>query len=155
MIKKMMIGFAVLLMLLVLVFTFSLWRQAVGSRSMEVSAGLLEGRLQSCPASPNCVSSQASAEDSHYIAPVQDSDGSRWSALPAILDGIAGVTRISLEDTYGHYTFQTPLLGFVDDVEFLNSPEEGVIHVRSASRVGYSDMNANRKRIESLRSILE
>ena len=45
-------------------------------------------------------------------------------------------------------------MGFVDDVEFLKAEDEGLIHVRSASRVGRSDMNANRTRIEEIRSQL-
>lgn len=33
---------------------------------------------------------------------------------------------------------------FVDDVEFLAYPGEGVIHVRSASRIGRSDLGGGR-----------
>ena len=43
---------------------------------------------------------------------------------------------------------------YVDDVEFLEDPSEGVTHVRSASRLGYSDLGANRSRIENIRSLI-
>jgi uncharacterized protein (DUF1499 family) len=43
---------------------------------------------------------------------------------------------------------------FVDDVEFLFDDTNKKIHVRSASRVGYSDMGVNRKRVEELRKLL-
>ena len=41
--------------------------------------------------------------------------------------------------------------GFIDDVEFRLSPNEGVIHVRSASRSGLHDLGVNRRRVERLR----
>ena len=50
--------------------------------------------------------------------------------------------------------FTTSVMGFVDDVEFLNEPANGQMSVRSASRVGYSDLGANRKRIEAIRTAL-
>lgn len=42
-------------------------------------------------------------------------------------------------------------LGFVDDLAFRLCPERGVIHVRSASRLGYHDLGVNRSRVEALR----
>jgi uncharacterized protein (DUF1499 family) len=44
------------------------------------------------------------------------------------------------------------LMGFVDDVEFYVDPAEKVVQVRSASRLGESDLGVNRKRIEAIRS---
>jgi uncharacterized protein (DUF1499 family) len=46
-------------------------------------------------------------------------------------------------------------MGFVDDVEFLADRASGVVHVRSASRLGRRDFGVNRARIEELRAILE
>jgi uncharacterized protein (DUF1499 family) len=45
-------------------------------------------------------------------------------------------------------------MGYVDDVEFLAAPEQNIVHVRSASRLGYSDMGVNRERIETIRSLM-
>jgi uncharacterized protein (DUF1499 family) len=45
-------------------------------------------------------------------------------------------------------------LGFVDDVSFELDAEAGVIHMRSASRVGYWDMGQNRKRLEKIRQLM-
>jgi uncharacterized protein (DUF1499 family) len=39
----------------------------------------------------------------------------------------------------------------VDDLEFRLIPEEHIIDVRSASRVGYWDLGANRRRVERIR----
>ena len=46
------------------------------------------------------------------------------------------------------------LLGFVDDLELHLRPIENIIAVRSASRLGYSDLGVNRRRVESLRASL-
>ena len=46
-------------------------------------------------------------------------------------------------------------MGYVDDVEFLVNPTENVIDVRSASRLGQSDLGVNRQRIEQIRKLLQ
>jgi uncharacterized protein (DUF1499 family) len=40
----------------------------------------------------------------------------------------------------------------VDDVEFLLGDGTRTIHVRSVSRVGYSDFGVNRRRVEEIRT---
>ena len=59
------------------------------------------------------------------------------------------------QENYVHIIAISKLLGFVDDVEFLMIPDEGIIEMRSQSRVGYSDMGANRKRMEWFRDQLQ
>ena len=59
---------------------------------------------------------------------------------------------ISQEDNYLHATFTSKLFRFVDDVELLLDGDK--VHVRSVSRVGYSDLGANRKRVEAIRAAL-
>ncbi|MEX1198641.1 MAG: DUF1499 domain-containing protein [Pseudohongiellaceae bacterium] len=109
-----------------------------------------DGRLSPCPDSPNCVSS-FSGEERHAIEPLQ-------ADLAAIRDVIGGLDNADVVSSDGeHYLraeFTTRIIGFVDDVEFLHDPAQGVTHVRSASRVGYSDLGANRQRIERLRQRL-
>lgn len=151
----MLIGIVIFLILAVLLLTGLTYNLARSSRSMQVTSGHDGDQLPPCPDSPNCVSSQAPVSNSHYIAPLGNADGNTWQVLLAALDTLEGAKLISLESDYAYYTFQTPLMGFVDDVEFLNAPGQGVIHVRSASRVGRSDMNANRNRVELIRSRLK
>ncbi len=57
------------------------------------------------------------------------------------------------EEAYWHVEFRSRVFRFVDDVEFLFGPAGRQIHVRSASRVGYSDFGANRRRIEEIRAL--
>jgi len=54
-------------------------------------------------------------------------------------------------DDYLYAVFTTPLFGFCDDVEFFVAADDGVVHVRSQSRLGYGDGGVNRKRVEAIR----
>jgi uncharacterized protein (DUF1499 family) len=49
--------------------------------------------------------------------------------------------------------FRTPLMRYVDDVEFFF--DGALVHVRSCSRLGRRDFGANRKRVERLRALIE
>ena len=114
--------------------------------------GLHDGRLAACPDSPNCVCSQ-DAEAAHAIAPLafRGSAADAMRALKQVLAGQPLVRVITEAPNYLHAEFRTPLCRFVDDVEFLVVEKAHVIHVRSASRVGYSDLGTNRRRVEALR----
>ena len=111
--------------------------------------GVKDGRLARPKRTPNCVSSQADPADrEHYISPIK---GEIFRVRQAV-ESMPGATVIEEKADYLYAEYRTPLLRFVDDVEFLLA--EGVIHVRSASRLGRRDFGVNRKRIESLRRIL-
>ena len=114
--------------------------------------GLHDGRLAACPSSPNCVCSQ-NADAAHAIAPLafRGSAAAAMRALQQVLASQPRVRVITETPNYLHAEFRTPLCRFVDDVEFLVVESEHVIHVRSASRVGYSDLGTNRRRVEALR----
>jgi uncharacterized protein (DUF1499 family) len=115
-------------------------------------AGLHDGKLSECPDSPNCVSSQTAKKD-HAVDPLSYS-GSYSEAKQTLLSIISSLPRTKIiadNDRYVHVTFTSRLMRFVDDVEFLFDETNKQIHVRSASRVGYSDMGVNRKRVEDLR----
>jgi len=119
--------------------------------------GVRDERLSSCPSSPNCVSSQA-FDERHRIAPLAfngdpDTAFARLKQMltqrsdTAIIENKPGYLRVELRTTF-----------FVDDGEFLLDRVGRNIHVRSASRLGYSDLGKNRSRIEDIRrefSLLE
>ena len=152
--KKVMLAvFAVLLGALVL-FVGLMVKLSTESRSLQVSVGVADGRLMPCPATPNCVSSDAPLNDSHYIAPIADPEGSRWDGLADRIGGMAGAALTEQRDDYLRFTFTSRFWRFVDDVEFHHRPQAGEIAVRSASRVGRSDWNANRDRMEAIRAAL-
>lgn len=119
--------------------------------------GFSNGRMAPCRPTPNCVSSQAARTDSvHYIEPIPFK-GTTLDALAAVRRALAqtGRTRIIAEGpNYLYAEFRTPIMRYVDDVEFGFDPGRSVIHVRSASRLGWSDLGVNRERIEKLRSVI-
>lgn len=109
--------------------------------------------LDPCPSSPNCVSTQAPADDRQHHMPAIPFTIPTQAVVHAIMDVIAEYprTRIVSRDTYYvHAEFRSRLFRFVDDVEFAVDPADHVVHFRSASRVGHSDLGVNRRRMESL-----
>ena len=111
--------------------------------------------LSTCPSSPNCVSS-SDIGDSHFIEPlaVSDSPEASWQALRDILKADKSFTIVASDDDYIRAEAKTRLLRFTDDVEFLLDREAGVINMRSASRIGYSDLGKNRSRLEGIRDAM-
>ncbi len=109
--------------------------------------------LAPCPSSPNCVSS-ADTGDSHYIAPItiQDDPDAAWKTLQDILAADGSFEITASEEDYIRAEATTRILRFTDDVEFLLKRDAGRIDMRSASRIGYSDLGKNRKRLEGIRS---
>jgi len=113
-------------------------------------------KISPCPSSPNCVSS-LSKDRKHAIEPLQFS-GSRDKARQKLLGILEKLNRarVTRSDTdYIRAEFRSLIFQFVDDVEFLFAEEGNIIHVKSASRVGYSDLGANRRRVEQIRSAFE
>lgn len=119
--------------------------------------GIHDERLTPCPNRPNCVSSDAPPGTSHYIEPLllQATPEQAWATLRATLTEQSRVRIVSSDDSYLHAEAKTRWLGFVDDMEFQLRPERGQIAVRSAARLGYSDLGVNRKRVEALRRQLQ
>ncbi len=124
--------------------------------------GAREGRLKAPSTSPNSVSSQTELWPGHpqaaqaRIAPLPlAGDGAATMArLQAIVQATPGARVVTVEPGYLYATFTTPLMKYTDDVEFLLDAAAGVVHVRSASRLGRSDLGANRQRIEAIRAQL-
>lgn len=111
--------------------------------------------LAPCPESPNCISSQAPADDAqHYMAPLTytgTAEEARQKLL-AIIDAMPRTKVVTDEGNYIHTTFTSLIFRFVDDVEFVIDDGAKQIQFRSAARVGYGDMGVNRKRMEEITS---
>jgi uncharacterized protein (DUF1499 family) len=118
--------------------------------------GVVNGRLASCPSSPNCVSTQATDAD-HQIEPIPF-DGAPNQAIGRLKRVIGAVPRLKTvteSEDYLHAEATSLLFRFVDDLEFLVDREAKVIHFRSASRVGHSDLGVNRARMERIREAFQ
>ncbi len=117
--------------------------------------GISESKLTPCPKSLNCVSSDA-RDSKHNIPPLQlimPPSEAFQIARKLVLD--LPRTHIVNETTdYLHAECRSALFGFVDDLELHLRPTEGIIAIRSAARLGYSDFGVNRRRVESLRDSL-
>ena len=114
--------------------------------------GASGGRLAPCPGSPNCVSSQAE-DEAHRVDPVafEGEPEEAWARLRAVLEVWPRTRVVTATPTYLHAECTSLVFRFVDDVEFLLDHDARVIHVRSASRAGHSDLGANRRRVEAIR----
>ncbi len=118
--------------------------------------GINNGQLMPCPKTPNCVNSQVT-DGKHFIQPIHFI-GTQQEAQDRLLKILKAWKRTKITTVQGNYIraeFTSKIFRFVDDVEFYfpaTKTEKITIHIRSASRVGYSDLGANRKRIEQIRS---
>jgi uncharacterized protein (DUF1499 family) len=148
-------------MSLLALFAVALGLLAVGqivgfAAPMPDDLGIRDGRLAACPPSPNCVSSMAE-EQAQRVAPLAlpgVAAEQRMSVLRDALLDTPGLAVVVEEPGYLHAVARTPWLGFVDDVEILLDDASGLLHVRSASRIGHSDLGANRARVGALRERL-
>ncbi len=132
-----------------------LWMAAGFSRE-PMELGLQNGRLRPCPESPNCVSSDGASGDAQ-VAPLQAGPraGEAFTAMRAVLMGREDCEIVAESATYLHATARTGFFGFIDDVELHLDVDAATLHIRSASRVGRSDLGANARRVAELRLALE
>ena len=115
--------------------------------------GVKKGKYAPCPDRDNCVSSQSS-EKKHHVDPLPY-EVSRENALKHLKQVINSMERTRIveeRDDYLLVEFTSAVMGFVDDVEFY-FPDEPVIHIKSASRIGRYDFGVNRKRVEKIREL--
>ena len=121
-----------------------------------------EGRLKAPSTSPNSVSSQAALWPGHpqlayaSIAPlaVAGDAAAAMAKVRSVVESTPGARLVQADGGYLRAEFTTPLMRYTDDVEFWFDSAGGVVQVRSASRLGESDLGANRARVEALRARL-
>jgi uncharacterized protein (DUF1499 family) len=121
-----------------------------GTRPQDL--GEVSGKLRACPESPNCVSSDAEDPD-HRIAAIAivGPPELAFEAARQIVSGWPRSEIVSDSLLVMHVECTSAIMRFVDDLELVLRPMRGEIAVRSASRMGYSDMGVNRRRVERLR----
>lgn len=130
--------------------------------SMPSGLGVRNGQLAAPAQTPNSVSSQADLHPGHAqqayarIAPLSYSGDAPTAMknLTQAIERMDGATIVQNQPDYVYAQFRSHWLGFVDDAEFWLDPDSQRIQVRSASRLGKSDLGANRQRIEAIRQHL-
>lgn len=153
----------VLLVLLLIAVAVSLAAQlGLLSGRMPGDLGTRDGRLKPPSMTPNSVSSQAGLYPDHpqraYAQiepfPVIDGGPQTMERLRRVAEAMEGAKVVKSDPGYLHVQFTTRWMRFVDDCEFWFDPRAGVVHVRSASRVGRKDFGVNRARVEAIRARL-
>lgn len=142
-----------LIAILIILVPIRFYMMGQESQEMEVSSSLVNNSLLKCGKKPNCVSSFQLKKDGHYIAPL-DMRATLLLKLDIAMSEL-NCTKTNGEINYWQFECKSMLFGFTDDIELLYRPAEGKLYFRSASRVGYSDLDANRKRINKLKAKLK
>lgn len=124
---------------------------AIYSRKKSAAYGIHNGSLAPINHLANSVSSEGEGSN---ITPLTDCDDDTWKNLTEVIKSQGGKV-ITSDETYLHAHFRTPILGFEDDFEARFDAPNRTIHLRSSSRVGYSDAGTNRRRVEALKGIVE
>jgi len=117
--------------------------------------GMGPSGLSGCPKSPNCVSSEAKYKQ-HAIESfcLKGDPNVSWLLIQDEIASIPVWVIITATDNYIHVECKSRIFRFIDDLELYFNSSNGSISIRSASRIGYSDFGANRRRVELLRSKL-
>ncbi len=115
--------------------------------------GISDNKLAACPPSPNCVSSDA-ADEAHKVNPLVFNPPAEaaWETAKQAVSEMPRTKIISATHDYLHAECSSAVFGFVDDLELHLRPDENTIAIRSASRLGHSDLGVNRNRVEKLRA---
>jgi len=114
--------------------------------------GLVNSKLTPCSHKPNCICTEYPDDTSHFTDAIKTND-LNIDNISKIIASTGGVI-ITTEESYIAATYTSSFFRYVDDLEIRIEPENQLIHIRSASRVGHSDMGINLKRIKNLRNIL-
>jgi len=145
--------FILFLLVLILAVVFMFFVRGKASKKGQ-APGIVNGKLAKCSRKPNAVCSEYIGHSSHYVEPIDVSQvnmNQHFHKLVKAIEANGGKVVIQ-DDQYVAATFTSAIFKFVDDVEARLDKEEGVIHLRSASREGYSDLGVNAKRIAAIKA---
>jgi uncharacterized protein (DUF1499 family) len=115
--------------------------------------GMLDGRLQPCGDSPNCVCSEYPGAVDHHVEPIRGSVA-EMALLRQLVVELGGKIEIQ-QDSYLAASFKSPLFGFTDDLEIRIDTAANEVQLRSAVRMGYNDLGVNRERVQRLRKLYQ
>lgn len=125
------------------------------SGSRPDNLGVVNSKLAACPESPNCVSSDSEGE-SHYVPAfkLEASPERVWNEIKRYLLAQRNMEIITETSDYLYVESTSTLMRFVDDFELHLREQDGIIAIRSASRLGKSDFGVNKKRVDDLYTAL-
>lgn len=115
-----------------------------------------EKEIQICPSSPNCVSSMTKSADHKMDAiNIEGNEDEVYEKVRSVVLKMNRTKEIKNDHKGLHFTFTSLIFRFTDDVYFYFDKNTSLLHFKSQSRVGYSDLGANKKRMEAIASQLE
>ena len=139
-----------LIVITLIVIAVLIWFVVLGIMSrLGNPSGMIDGKLSRCQSKPNCVCSEYPLDKAHFISPFssqQPLSEETNQTLKQVIAEMGGQIQQE-QGNYLAFTFKSALFGFVDDLEVRLDPAQSLIHIRSASRVGYSDGGVNAKRV--------
>ncbi len=147
----------ILIIMCLLLFPHALTANQSTTNSMDKNnktSGLIHGQLSKCPESPNCINTEFPDDKSHYLPPLLLSDPMKNNITASVRQTVIKMGgAVSSENTiddipYLAATFTSSLFSFVDDFEVRIDLTAGKLHIRSASRTGYSDFGVNKRRVK-------
>lgn len=143
-----------LIILLTIVISILIYFIYLGLKSQSGTApGLVDSKLTACSNKPNCICTEYPNQKLHYSNAINYNE-LNISKITQAIQSTGGIVSIH-KDNYIAATYTSTLFKYVDDFELRFDTANKLIHIRSASRVGHSDMGANLKRIEKFKAALE
>jgi len=143
----------ILIILLIPVIVGLIYFFYLGHKSQTSSApGLVNSKLAPCPDKPNCICTEFADDQSHFIDAIK-SQSLDLDMITKAIESTGGIINTT-QNNYIAATYTSRIFKYVDDFEIRIDRENQLIHIRSASRVGHSDMGANIKRIENFKNAL-
>lgn len=141
----------IFLILIVAVF-FMFFIRGKASQNGQAS-GIVNGKLAKCSSKPNSVCSEFPDDESHFVEPIDVSHANMGQRFHKVSKAIVanGGEIVKQSEDYLCATFTSNVFRFVDDVEVRLDKDAKLIHLRSASRQGYSDLGVNAKRIAAIK----
>lgn len=142
--------------LFITLFLISIIGLLVQNAKPQVALGVNDGLFNSLPESPNCVSSQTDQSDK-YVEPLAFKETLQVSKEHIIiaLEAYGDIEIIEMTDTYIYAVATTEKMKFHDDIEIYFDDETSMVHYRSSSRAGYSDMGLNRDRYKMIKALYQ
>jgi uncharacterized protein (DUF1499 family) len=113
--------------------------------------------LPPCPATPNCVSSQAKPDDTeHYLPPIPYQIDSKdvIATVREVMTEQPRHTLIEERPDYLKVELRSFVFRFVDELEFVVDDSAKLVHFRSAARLGRGDFGVNRRRMTRISEVL-
>jgi uncharacterized protein (DUF1499 family) len=151
-----------LALILLALATLAAGQAGLFSGQAPVDLGVKDGRLKRPSKTPNSASSQAALHGDHPMRayaevqplPMRGDAEASIAAIRKVVEAMPGAQVVKTEPGYLHATFTTRWMKYVDDVEFWVDSANGVVQMRSGSRVGKKDFGVNRARLEAIRAAL-